>query len=85
MNEEYKCIICGKEKKTLISVHTNLDANEIFLRHRGICQKCLNEDDIDIEKFCDDFIRKKFDEQIQHSKDQLEYFEDEKKKLSKKT
>jgi len=77
--EEYKCIICGEEKQTLIGVITKKDEYEIFLRHRGICQKCLNENDI--EKYCKDFITRKLDEDIEKAKNHLQFLNDEKNKL----
>jgi hypothetical protein len=80
--EQYRCIICGERKKVLISVDAELDEHDMFLRHRGICQKCLVSKDI--EKFSNDFIMRKIDEDIKRAEDQLEFFKGEKEKLKLK-
>jgi len=80
--DDYKCIVCGEEKKVLITVEVQSDAHSIFTRHRGVCQKCIKEKDI--EEVCNNFVIRKIDEDIEKAKGSLEFLEEQKKQLKSK-
>lgn len=81
--EEYKCIVCGEEKNTLIAIHSKADQYELLTRRRGICKKCLNKD-IDIEKYCFDFVRRKLKENIQSKSEAITFLNKELMELEEK-
>jgi hypothetical protein len=44
-DDDFKCIVCDKQKHVLISVNIDADTYELFSRRRGICQDCIKTTD----------------------------------------
>jgi len=73
--EEYRCIVCGKEKRTLIVINTQDDEHEIFVRRRGICKDCLLKTDLD--SYAKEFVERKLKEELEHAENQVEFLKEE--------
>lgn len=75
MEEEYRCIVCGKEKRTLIVINTKDDEQDIFLRRRGICKDCFLK--TDLESYAKEFTQRKLKEELEHAENKVKFLKEE--------
>ncbi|MBE3128794.1 MAG: hypothetical protein IMZ60_03845 [Actinobacteria bacterium] len=78
-DEDKQCICCGKEVSVLIQVTRTDEKGDLFLRNRGVCRNCLINGDV--EKVTKEFEIKKCQEQIDRTKEALEFWTDNLNKL----
>jgi SpoVK/Ycf46/Vps4 family AAA+-type ATPase len=79
MNErgEFNCIVCDKQQEVLIDVKVKGDT--IFCNHRGVCQSCLKNKDIN--KVCKEFSIRKVKEKINDLEISMREFKKQVKEL----
>lgn len=67
------CLLCGKEKHLLIEVITASDT--MFAQKDGVCFECVKKADINKEYFLKN--KKVIEEHIKHTKESLEFWNEE--------